>query len=127
MKLEHLAIWVEELEMMKDFYCRYFGMTAGEKYHNPSKNFTSYFLSFESGARIELMHKPEVFAPEYRNHSFGFTHIALSTGSKQMVLSLTEKLRNDGFEIFGEPRTTGDGYFESIILDPEGNHIELTI
>ncbi|WP_373399817.1 VOC family protein [Algoriphagus halophilus] len=127
MKLEHLAIWVEELEMMKDFYCKYFGMTAGEKYHNPSKNFTSYFLSFESGARIELMHKPEVGTPEQRNHSFGYTHIALSTGSKQKVLSLTEKLRNDGFEIFGEPRTTGDGYFESIILDPEGNHIELTI
>lgn len=127
MKLEHLALWVENLEEMKTFYCSYFGMTANEKYHNPTKNFTSYFLSFESGARIELMHKPEIRTPEHQNYSLGFTHIAIATGSKEKVLSLTEKLRNDGFEIVGEPRTTGDGYFESVVLDPEGNHIELTI
>lgn len=127
MKLEHLAIWVENLEMMKNFYCKYFDMTAGEKYHNPTKNFTSYFLSFESGARIELMHNPKLQSTENRSHFFGFTHIAIATGSKEQVLSLTERLRIDGFEIVSEPRTTGDGYFESVILDPEGNHIELTI
>lgn len=127
MKLEHLALWVENLEEMKTFYCSYFGMTANEKYHNPTKNFTSYFLSFESGARIELMHKPGVVDVLERNNLRGYTHIAISTGSKTNVLEMTERLRNDGFQIISEPRTTGDGYFESVVLDPEGNSIELTI
>ena len=127
MKIEHLAIWVEELEEMKVFYCQYFDLTAGDKYHNPIKNFTSYFLSFESGARIELMHKPGLVKTLERNDIIGYTHIAISTGSKANVLEITERLRRDGFQIIGEPRTTGDGYFESVILDPEGNHIELTI
>ena len=127
MKLAHLAIWVEDLEKMKEFYCHYFDLIPGEKYHNPNKNFTSYFLSFESGAQIELMQKPEIHSSQNRNYSFGFAHIAISTGSKEQVLSLTEKLRTDGFQVTGEPRTTGDGYFESVVLDPEGNAIEITI
>ncbi|MBN3584195.1 VOC family protein [Algoriphagus aestuarii] len=127
MKLAHLAIWVEDLEKMKEFYCHYFDLIPGEKYHNPNKKFTSYFLSFDSGAQIELMQKPEIHLTENRIHSYGFTHIAISTGSKEQVLSLTEKLRTDGFQVTGEPRTTGDGYFESVVLDPEGNAIEITI
>ncbi len=127
MKIEHLAIWVEDLEMMKDFYCHYFNLSSGEKYHNPIKNFTSYFLSFVSGARIELMHKPGLLNQTEKNNLFGYAHIAISTGSKENVLHLTETFRKAGIQIIGEPRTTGDGYFESVILDPEGNSIELTI
>jgi lactoylglutathione lyase len=127
MKIEHLAIWVSDLERMKEFYCDYFDKKAGDKYHNPTKNFISYFLFFKSGTRIELMHKPELISTLERNDLLGFTHIAISTGSKTNVLELTERLRKDGFQIVGEPRTTGDGYFESVILDPEGNSIELTI
>lgn len=127
MKLAHLAIWVEDLEKMKAFYCHYFDLIPGEKYHNPNKNFTSYFLSFESGAQIELMQKPEIHSNQNLNYSFGLAHIAISTGSKEQVLSLTEKLRSDGYQVTGEPRTTGDGYFESVVLDPEGNAIEITI
>lgn len=127
MNLEHLAIWVSDLEKMKAFYSRFFGMKSGEKYHNPKKNFTSYFLSFESGARIELMNKPSIEEINNRNNSFGFTHIAISTGSKERVISLTKAIKEAGYEVVGEPRLTGDGYFESVILDPEGNAIELTI
>ncbi|EAZ80521.1 VOC family protein [Algoriphagus machipongonensis] len=127
MNLEHLAIWVSDLEKMKAFYMQFFEMKSGEKYHNPTKNFTSYFLSFESGARIELMHKPAIEESKNRNNSFGFTHIAISTGSKERVISLTKTIKDAGYEVVGEPRLTGDGYFESVILDPEGNAIELTI
>lgn len=127
MKLEHLAIWVEDLEKMKAFYCRYFDMISGEKYHNPTKNFSSYFLSFASGARIELMHRPDISKSSGLNPYLGYAHIAISTGSRENVLTMTETLRKDGYTVSGEPRTTGDGYFESVILDPEGNSIELTI
>ncbi len=127
MRIEHLALWVEDLESMKEFYCHYFDLYPGVKYHNPKKNFTSYFLSFESGTRIELMHKSDLVEQKERNNSFGFTHIAIATGSKENVIALTEQLREGGFQVSSEPRTTGDGYFESVILDPEGNSIELTI
>ncbi len=124
MKIEHVAIWVKDLERMKQFYSYYFNMNYGKKYHNPLKNFTSYFLSFENGSRIEIMHQPEVFGEKTK---IGFAHLAISIGSKEKVLELTEKLRKDNYTIFDEPRTTGDGYFESVILDPEGNQIELTV
>ncbi len=129
MKIEHIAIWVNNLEKMKAFYENHFGAKAGAKYHNPKKNFTSYFLSFESGCRLELMHKPEI--PENQNNvvseNMGLIHFAISMGSKEKVDSLTNELRTLGFEILGEPRTTGDGYYESVVLDPENNRIEITI
>ena len=128
MKIEHLAIWVKDLEAMRAFYEKYLGATAGEKYHNPKKNFTSYFLSFSEGSRLEIMHKPEV--PDLMNahetQHLGIIHFAMSVGSKEKVDSLTEELRQDGYIIEGEARTTGDGYYESVILDPENNRIELT-
>lgn len=129
MNIEHLAIWVSDLEKMKSFYEHYFGAQAGDKYHNPTKNFTSYFLSFETGPRLELMHKPSIPANandvqlEYR----GIIHFAISVGSKEEVDKLTDTLREDGYEVLGEPRTTGDGYYESVVLDPEHNRIEITI
>lgn len=129
MKIEHLAIWVQDLEKMKHFYTTYFSAQAGEKYHNPKKGFTSYFLSFAEGARLEIMHKEEIpkISEEAGFEHIGITHFAISTGSKETVDSLTEQLRKDGFKIVGETRWTGDGYYESVILDPEGNRIEITI
>ncbi len=128
MKIEHLAIWVDQLEEMKRFYERYFAAQAGSLYHNPKKNFTSYFLSFDEGCRLELMHKPEI--PKNNNDVHdqyrGIIHFAVSVGSEARVDSLTEELRQAGYQIVGEPRTTGDGYYESVILDPEGNRVEIT-
>lgn len=129
MKIEHLAIWVNDLEGMRDFYKKYFNASAGEKYHNPTKNFTSYFLSFDEGCRLELMHRPDIpiNKNEKINQYLGIIHFAVGVGSKEKVNALTEKLREDGFKIQGEPRTTGDGYYESVVLDPEDNFIEITI
>ncbi len=127
MKIEHLAIWVNDLEGMKTFYETYFGAIAGNKYYNPSKKFTSYFLGFEDGPRLELMHSPDISGqlPGHEEH-LGLIHFAISLGSKKKVIALTENLRNAGLKIVGEPRTTGDGYYESVVLDPENNRIEIT-
>ncbi|MEM6264552.1 MAG: VOC family protein [Bacteroidota bacterium] len=129
MKIEHVAIWVTDLEKMKAFYEKYFHGKAGEKYLNPKKNFSSYFLKFDSGSRLELMHKPEI--PQSTNNVeaqfTGIIHLAISVGSVKQVDDLTQKLRTDGFKVIGEPRYTGDGYYESVILDPEDNRIEITV
>ena len=127
MRIEHIAIWVTDLEAMRRFYETYFNAVAGERYHNPTKEFTSYFLSFTDGARLEIMHKPTIQTATHKAVNTGFIHFAMSIGSKEQVDLLTEKLRKDGFTIAGEPRTIGDGYYESVILDPEGNQIEITI
>ena len=129
MKIEHLAIWVRDIEKMKNFYEQYFEGKSNNLYVNPNKNFQSYFISFENGCRLELMNKPEIVSKlndEYEQN-IGLIHFAISVGSKEKVNQLTEKLREDGYEIIGEPRTTGDGYYESIVFDPEQNRIEITI
>lgn len=110
MRIEHIAIWVTDLEAMRTFYEIYFNAVAGDKYHNPTKKFTSYFLSFTDGARLEIMHKPSIKVAKNNAVHTGFIHFAISVGSKEQVDILTEKLREDGFLIAGEPRTTGDGY-----------------
>ena len=129
MKIEHIALWTAQLETMKNFYCQYFGAEAGEKYVNPDKNFASYFLAFDSGARLELMQMTGILsrniAPE--KQQMGYVHMAIATGSKAAVDELTEQLRSDGYTIADEPRTTGDGYYESVVFDPDGNRIEITI
>ncbi|TMM59112.1 glyoxalase/bleomycin resistance/extradiol dioxygenase family protein [Maribacter algarum] len=128
MRIEHIAIWVSDIENMRSFYEHYFDAQSGEKYVNDKKNFTSYFLSFKEGSRLELMHKPEILTSDRLEKEYlGLIHFAISVGSKERVNFLTEKLRKDGFRIVGEPRTTGDGYYESVVLDPEGNRIEITI
>jgi lactoylglutathione lyase len=128
MTIDHIAIWADDLEGLKNFYQKYFTATAGEQYVNPPKKFKSYFLSFGDGARLEIMQKPGI--PENlndpRKEFRGLIHFAIAVGSKDRVNTLTEQLRKDGFAIVGEPRTTGDGYYESVILDPEGNRIEIT-
>lgn len=129
MHIEHIAIWTNQIEILKDFYLKYFMAKSNDKYYNPTKAFNSYFLTFEKGARLELMQMPNINAASdnvYQQFT-GLTHFAVSVGSKEMVDSFTEKLRNDGFEVVSEPRTTGDGYYESVILDPDKNRIEITI
>lgn len=128
MKIEHIAIWVHNLEEMRVFYEKYFKAKSNTMYHNKQKDFRSYFLSFDNGCRLELMHMKGI--PKTKNNVYnqftGLIHFAISVGSKTLVSDLTEQLRDDGFEIIGEPRTTGDGYYESVVLDPEGNRIEIT-
>lgn len=127
MKIEHIAIWTFDLEKMRDFYVKYFSLKSSEKYYNPNKKFSSYFLAFENGARIEIMHRPDISQfIEQSDLKLGLAHFAISVGSKKKVDSLTESLRKNGFNVIGEPRTTGDGYYESVISDPEGNLIEIT-
>ncbi|MDD4972629.1 MAG: VOC family protein [Paludibacter sp.] len=125
MKITHIAIWTKDLEAMKEFYTHYFGGVSNEKYRNPIKKFESYFITFESGAKLELMHKDSILEPLDIEEKLGITHIAFTLDSRDAVFSLTERLRSDGIRIVGEPRTTGDGYFESVLLDVEGNRIEL--
>lgn len=128
MRIEHLAIWVKDLEKMKAFYSLNFNMKSGDIYVNEKKGFSSYFLSFESAARLELMHRADIFESEIsRSLLMGLNHLAISVGSKENVDELTNFLREKGIQIIEEPRTTGDGYYESIIVDPEGNLVEITI
>ncbi|MDR2981727.1 MAG: VOC family protein [Puniceicoccales bacterium] len=126
MKIEHLAVWADNLELLRQFYMTYFDVTSGEKYVNPSKKFTSYFLYFgEDKTRLELMHIPEIENPASKGNLKGLAHFAISVGGKDAVNALTERLRGDGYTIASEPRTTGDGYYESAVLDPEGNYLEI--
>jgi lactoylglutathione lyase len=127
MKIDHLAIWVNNLEAMKQFYVEFFNMKCSNIYENPNKGFTSYFLSFEDGARIELMHRNDITEMKNtRGLVMGITHFSISVGSKQKVDAFTDLIRASGYTIHGQPRTTGDGYYESVILDPEGNLVEIT-
>lgn len=127
MRIDHIAIWTEDLEIMRDFYTQFFQMKCSDKYTNAKKGFSSYFLSFDSGARIELMHRPDILPPRTNKDLIqGWAHLSISVGSKAKVDELTEEIRNNGFTIYGEARTTGDGYYESVVLDPEGNLLEIT-
>lgn len=126
MRIEHVAIWVRDLEGMRAFYEKYFGCISNELYHNPVKGFESYFLTFESGARLEIMRRVDV-TEQVASELLGWAHIAISLGSKELVDELTNRLQQDGYRLVNGPRTTGDGYYESVIEDSEGNLIELTI
>ncbi len=127
-KIEHVALYCQDLEGIRSFYEKYFGCQSNEKYINEKKGFASYFLQFSEGSRLEIMTKTgmEQGMPN-RLEYMGLTHLAISVGSKEKVDSLTEELRKDGYEVIGECRTTGDGYYESVVADPEGNGIEITI
>jgi len=129
MRIEHVAIWTGNLETLKKFYTKYFNCTAEDKYHNASNDFESYFLSFNNSTRLELMQMPSI--PNNLNNPKvqykGIIHIAIAVGSKENVVEITEKLRSDEYTIISEPQTTGDGYFESCVFDPDGNRIEITV
>ncbi|MBS1915468.1 MAG: VOC family protein [Bacteroidetes bacterium] len=128
MKIEHLAIWVDDLETMREFYLKYFDATSGEKYTNEKKGFTSYFLMFGgSKTRLELMNRKDIVRePAKRGFMKGIAHFSISVGGKEAVNELTERLRADNYTIESEPRTTGDGYYESVVSDPEGNYVEIS-
>ena len=125
MHIGHIAIWTNNLEQLKDFYVRYFGCTASERYDNPRKQFSSYFVSFQDGAGIELMKRSDITKPPDSLRT-GLAHFALLVGTAGEVDSLTAFLEKEGVTVEGYPRTTGDGCYESVILDPDGNRIELT-
>ncbi|WP_173383121.1 VOC family protein [Fibrobacter succinogenes] len=165
MRIEHIAIWAKDIDQVCEFYRKYFGGVVQPLYHNPAKQFTSRFVTFESGARLEIMHRPDIEGNAETFHvkpyeaseaetdlsvsisepikvavaqatanmmagvaeHLGFAHISFSVGSKEEVDRLTQKMSDDGIAIVGEPRTTGDGYYESVVLDPEGNRIEITV
>lgn len=126
MKIEHVAIWVNDLEGMRDFYKQYFGGEENRLYHNPKKQFESYFITFEGGARLELMRQVGI-DDALQTQTIGYAHIAFSVGSKEKVNELTSTLGEAGYPVLNGPRTTGDGYYESVVSDPEGNQIEITI
>ena len=181
MKIEHVAIWVKDIDKVCEFYRKYFGGVVHPIYHNPTKQFTSRFITFKEGARLEVMHRPDIDVwtvtslqsnthrsanekmqaffrfltsavfhvkhaiasvatgcshtgmteHEHVGHEvsqhLGFTHLSFSVGSKEEVDHLTQQMSSDGISVVGQPRTTGDGYYESVVLDPEGNRIEITI
>lgn len=127
MKIEHIAMYVNDLEGAREFFLRYFGGSSNSGYHNERTGFRSYFISFDDGCRLELMNRPDMEDMRKSAARTGYVHIALSLGSPEKVGELTERLRNDGYEVISGPRTTGDGYYESCISAFEGNIIELTV
>ncbi|MCX4320702.1 VOC family protein [Roseburia sp. 1XD42-69] len=127
MKIEHIAMYVKDLETVKDFFVKYLGAVSNDGYHNVKTGFRSYFLSFSDGARLEIMNKPGMTDRRKELVQAGYIHIAFSVGSREKVDILTQRLKEDGYQIISGPRTTGDGYYESCIVGIEGNQIEITI
>lgn len=127
MKIDHIAIWAEDIELLRRFYMMYFNMSCNDKYVNPKKGFSSYFLSFEGGeTRIEIMNIPGKDAPASRGDLKGLAHFAISVGSRENVDDMARRFKENGITILSNPRTTGDGYYECAVADPEGNYIEIT-
>lgn len=127
MKIEHIAMYVDDLEGAKDFFIKYFDGKPNEGYHNEKTGFCSYFLRFDGGARLEIMKSPLLEKSEKSFYRSGYSHIAISLGNREAVDELTEKLKADGFEVISGPRKTGDGYYESAVIGFEGNIIEITV
>ena len=125
MRIEHAAIYYTDLEAARDFFEKYFCASSGEMYHNDKTGFSSYFLTFDDGARLEIMNKESVNGKP-QTKQLGFVHIAFSLGTKELVDSLTARLENDGIKVLSRPRITGDGYYESCIVGIEGNQVEIT-
>ena len=127
MRIEHVAMYVNNLEAARAFFVKYLGGYSNDGYHNERTNFRSYFISFDDGARLEIMNKPGIEDLGKAKLRTGYMHIAFSVGSKENVDRLTELLKADGYEVVRGPRTTGDGYYESCIVGIEGNQIEITV
>lgn len=128
MIIEHVAVWTKDLEETKEFFMEFFNGKAGEKYVNSKTGFHSYFITFDGGARLEIMQIPGVSKENNKDEQFyGYSHIAFSVGSREKVEELTERLRRRNFKITREPSQTGDGYYESCILDLDNNRIEITV
>ena len=129
MKIDHVAIWARDIEKLKNFYVKYFGARPNEKYTHGKKNYSSYFLHFDTGARLEIMQMqsvPETANDPYRQFT-GYIHLAISVGSVAKVDQLSLKLSREGYQVLDGPRKTGDGYYECVVLDPENNRVEITV
>lgn len=130
MKVEHVAMWTTNIEKLKKFYTKYFNGKSGDKYINEKKHFESYFIEFDNGARLEIMSNEKIKSRageiDETQEFIGLAHIAFSVGSKKKVDELTNLLKNEEYKVVSEPRHTGDGYYESCILDPDGNRVEIT-
>lgn len=127
MRIEHVSMYVNNLDSAKNFFVTFLGGVSNDGYHNEKTGFRSYFISFEDGARLEIMNKPDMIDARKELNRTGYAHIAFSVGSKEKVDEITNKLKEAGYEIVSGPRTTGDGYYESCIVAIEGNQIEITI
>ena len=127
MRIEHIALYVNDLEGAKNFFQTYFDAKANEGYHNLKTDFRSYFLTFADDSRLEIMTKPDLTDSGDLLNRFGYAHLAFSTGSKEAVDKLTAQMKADGYPVISGPRTTGDGYYESCVLGFEGNVIEITV
>ena len=127
MKIDHIAMYVNDIEKAKDFFVKYLDGKANDGYHNVKTGFRSYFVSFDDGARLEIMNKPDMADGEKAMNRTGFIHVAFSVGSKECVDGLTQLLQADGYHVVSGPRTTGDGYYESCVAAIEGNQIEITV
>ena len=127
MRIEHIAMYVNDLEAAKDFFVKYFDAQANDGYHNQTTDFQSYFLSFTDGSRLEIMARPTMEDPGKTLTRTGFIHLAFSVGSKEKVDTLTAALSADGYQVLSGPRITGDGYYESCVLGFEDNQIEITV
>lgn len=128
MRIAHIALWTRDIERLVEFYAAYFAAKAGAPYRNEAKGFESVFLTFDGGAQLEVMRtrklSPVLLEPGAQR--MGLTHLAISVGSETLVDALTARLRRDGYPVLDGPRRTGDGYYESVVLDPDGNRIEVT-
>ncbi|MBO4864853.1 MAG: VOC family protein [Eubacterium sp.] len=127
MRIEHIAMYVNDLEAARDFFVRYLGGVSNDGYHNKTTDFRSYFISFDDGARLEIMNKPGMTDSEKAVNQTGYIHVAFSVGSREKVDEITSLLKADGYEVLSGPRTTGDGYYESCVVAVEGNQIEITV
>lgn len=125
MRIDHIALWTNDLDRLKKFYSRYFGCKVSDRYDNLEKQFSSYFLYFDDGARIEIMKRFDINDPADQER-IGLAHFAIKAGTIEQVDKHTKYLEKEGYIIESYPRTTGDGYYESVILDPDNNKIELT-
>ena len=126
MRIEHIAILTRDIDTLCEFYAKHFGCAVGPRYTNASKGFSSRFLKFQDGARLEVMQLSSL-GDAVEGNRVGLAHFAVSVGSEDQVLQMTAALRQAGVEVVGEPRRTGDGYFESVVLDPDGNKVEITV
>ena len=127
MKIEHIAMYVNDLEAARDFFVEYLDGHSNGEYHNRTTDFRSYFICFDGVARLEIMTKPQLEDQGKPLNRTGYAHIAFSVGSREKVDELTERLKSDGFEVVSGPRITGDGYYESCIVAIEGNQVEITV
>jgi len=127
MRIDHVALFCRDLETMRQFFLDYFEAVSNELYHNPRTGLRTYILSFTEGStRLELMQRPDTIDADPSKPNIGFIHVSFAVGSKEAVDAKTQELRDAGYQVVSGPRITGDGFYESCILGPEGIQIEIT-